>query len=184
MRWYRTALGRYTQSDPIELPGGINLFLYSAANPIRLFDELGLDTAGCDRLMKIRPNNCELRCCAQHDKCFDDNHCSTGSWGGTSPLPNPAKCGCDQGSGCSKCNNEVLTCLKNCTQQPLFNSTQQKYYCAAQHKFIEIPSSDFPDFDTAAKNCEYDYSQDCKIPKQHMANHGPWYKKMLNLFNH
>jgi RHS repeat-associated protein len=41
-RWYRTAWGRYTQSDPIGLEGGQNLFLYAFANPLRVVDPLGL----------------------------------------------------------------------------------------------------------------------------------------------
>jgi uncharacterized protein RhaS with RHS repeats len=90
-RWYRSAWRQYTQPDPIELEGGINLFAYAASNPTRYSDRFGLDTAGCDSYMWNLETKCELECCAQHDKCFDDNNCSSGSWPGAKP-----KCGCDQ----------------------------------------------------------------------------------------
>jgi RHS repeat-associated protein len=41
-RDYDPTLGRYVQSDPIGLAGGINSFSYSDASPIRLLDRFGL----------------------------------------------------------------------------------------------------------------------------------------------
>jgi len=43
-RTYDPLVGRYTQSDPIGLRGGLNPFLYSETNPINLIDPLGLAT--------------------------------------------------------------------------------------------------------------------------------------------
>jgi RHS repeat-associated protein len=43
-RDYEPTLGRYLESDPIGLRGGINSYLYVAANPLRAVDEIGLDT--------------------------------------------------------------------------------------------------------------------------------------------
>jgi RHS repeat-associated protein len=40
-RWYRAGWGRYTQSDPIGLAGGFNLFAYAADNPVMRIDPLG-----------------------------------------------------------------------------------------------------------------------------------------------
>ena len=43
-RWYRAAWGRYTQSDPIGLAGGANLYAYTLTNPLREVDPDGLSS--------------------------------------------------------------------------------------------------------------------------------------------
>jgi RHS repeat-associated protein len=45
-RDYEPNLGRYVQSDPIGLNGGLNRFGYAEANPIRNSDEYGLSVIG------------------------------------------------------------------------------------------------------------------------------------------
>ena len=42
MRDYDSRVGRYTQSDPIGLAGGINPYAYAGANPLWAIDEFGL----------------------------------------------------------------------------------------------------------------------------------------------
>src|SRR5262245_22028354 len=42
-RDYDPQLGRYVQSDPIGLEGGLNTYLYANANPLRFIDLFGLD---------------------------------------------------------------------------------------------------------------------------------------------
>ncbi len=44
-REYAPHLGRYTQSDPIGLLGGMNMFKYAGENPIRSVDHMGLHPA-------------------------------------------------------------------------------------------------------------------------------------------
>ena len=46
-RDYDPAVGRYLQSDPIGLDGGLNAFVYANANPNRFADSSGLNAQSC-----------------------------------------------------------------------------------------------------------------------------------------
>lgn len=61
-RYYDATLGRYIESDPIGLAGGINTYAYVGGNPLSYADPLGLTRAQVDCMLGVaRANNPDLK---------------------------------------------------------------------------------------------------------------------------
>jgi RHS repeat-associated protein len=76
-RWYKSGWGRYTQSDPLDIWGGLNLFEYAQGNPIRNFDRVGLlcgagitDYIVPDQFPSLFGTIDLTKPCTIHDNCY------------------------------------------------------------------------------------------------------------------
>ena len=126
-RDYDPGIGRYIQSDPVGLDGGINAYAYASNNPVSLIDPDGLlgrapGTFGKGGAGNIpgnvwgtfipqdltcsfpipNLNPCVTNCCMAHDQCFDKYKCNWTSWIGNL-FGTRFKC--------QKCNSEGSSCI-------------------------------------------------------------------------
>jgi RHS repeat-associated protein len=155
-RYLHPTLGRWTSRDPIEYEAGVNLYCYCKNRSVNAVDPDGLDCPGCDDVPGVVQTHCVLRCCAQHDQCYDIHHCHASSWFKT--LLKAVCCAagvkhCCRYTPCQQCNVSVLSCISSC-----IGGTGPKsgplYYCAKQHRFITIgKGGDFPTLKKAKKCC-------------------------------
>ena len=149
-RDFDPSLGRYLESDPTGLQGGLNTYAYAKGSPVRYKDRYGLDTAGCDGVADTLENPCRLRCCAEHDECYDKFKCSKSSW--------VKKDGCVPGA-CAGCNRVARNCFIKCAYKSNHKASSPMYYCAEHHKYIQIPG-DYATQEEAEAACEHDHSKD------------------------
>jgi uncharacterized protein RhaS with RHS repeats len=84
-RDYDPSIGRFVESDPVGLLGGINTYNYVGANSLISVDPRGLKGCGSGKYENQTPNLVFASCCDSHDDCYDD--CKK----------RPTKAECDQG---------------------------------------------------------------------------------------
>jgi len=101
MRDYDPYIGRYVESDPIGIRGGLNTYAYVDAKPLSYVDPSGLvfwnmfwngnmgpgfkpQEPGCDLVggwpLYFNQNECMLQCCKEHDDCYTRFYCNISSW--------------------------------------------------------------------------------------------------------
>jgi len=155
-RFYDPNLQRWINQDPLADSGfqnpvraprakykvNRNLYLFVSNDPVGDWDYFGLDNPGCDGLPKPltkcitrKKMNCYLQCCAEHDKCYYDNGCTSKSWRGK------------EGADCSKCNSAVTRCfakagLSDCDKPP-------KWFCPRGERKGEF----FDDYSKIPADC-------------------------------
>jgi RHS repeat-associated protein len=128
-RDYDPEIGRYEQSDPIGLDGGVNAFGYVEQRPTSQIDPRGLIVwreplppprypngnydPGFDRQdgictvdgslgAEMNANPCIRKCCKIHDDCYTKYGCNKSSWRGNFE---------GHSRSCQKCNADAVKCI-------------------------------------------------------------------------
>jgi RHS repeat-associated protein len=75
-RDYDPSIGRYLQSDPIGLLGGLNTYVYAESNPLIFVDLKGLSSSDRDREDRSRPRHPDSGNCGPQDISYCTNYCA------------------------------------------------------------------------------------------------------------
>ncbi|MES2996683.1 MAG: RHS repeat-associated core domain-containing protein [Verrucomicrobiota bacterium] len=123
-RYYIAPLGRWLNRDPIGENGGLNVYGFVGNHSVGRMDVLGLDSPGCDGIPDLTP--CMKEVCAQHDKCYRDNLCTSRSW---FSVDGP----------CSQCNFNAVVGMIKCLNKGCHDSDRPNYYDAVTDTFFNDP---------------------------------------------
>jgi len=106
------------------------LYTFVLNNPADRIDPVGLDSPGCDGVPGFVESACLLECCAEHDQCFRDHHCTARSW---------LLIWCPW-SRCGGCNRSVISCALGCIGDSTDDPNRPNYYCGLHDYWFDDPN--------------------------------------------
>lgn len=145
-RTYDPGIGRYIESDPIGLLGGLNAFEYAKSDPVHFFDSRGLDAELCRRTFYPYPIPYARHC---YIRFTDGGSSSFGPKGtGADPAPDwwPRSCQSTDGTQDDKC---VKKAMKNCKGEQYDFIGFNCCHCVEQAMDacgLSIPVKDWPNW--------------------------------------